>query len=308
VFDISYFRQHPEPFYLLAKELYPGRFAPTLAHCFVTLLERRGLLSMLFTQNIDCLERAAGVSAERIVEAHGSFASQRCIDCGVEYPDDLIREHVEAGRVPRCDQPRCGGLVKPDIVFFGESLPKRFNEQSTRAAMADLVLVIGTSLSVFPFGALPEMASPGVPRVLVNLERVGRFGTRADDVLALGPSDAGIRELADALGWLDELEAMWRALVGEEEAERQIARLRPDSDRMAREMDALGESLEAATLGEGAESESESESEDEGPEEGAAGDDMARGYGLNRFGSAFHEVVAETNARVRIDSFEHSVV
>lgn len=74
VFDITYFRTNPEPFYTLAQELYPGKFRPTITHSFIALLEKKGLLLKLFTQNIDCLEREAGVPDDKIIEAHGSFA------------------------------------------------------------------------------------------------------------------------------------------------------------------------------------------------------------------------------------------
>jgi NAD-dependent histone deacetylase SIR2 len=177
---------------------------------------------MLFTQNIDCLERAAGIPADRIVEAHGSFASQRCIDCKEVFEDAKMRGFVARGEVPRCVREGCGGLVKPDIVFFGEALPGRFFEMMGRTKEADLVLVMGTSLQVHPFAGLPNMADEDVPRVLFNLEQVGSFGTQADDVMVLGDCDAGVRKLADELGWRDELEKTWRELVGEEEAERQL--------------------------------------------------------------------------------------
>ncbi|KIH91601.1 sir2 family histone deacetylase [Sporothrix brasiliensis 5110] len=224
VFSIDYFRENPHPFYILAKELYPGQFHPTVAHAFLSLLAAKGLLRMLFTQNIDCLERAAGVPADLIVEAHGSFATQRCInfDCRTPFPDDEMREHVRDARVPRCKQPGCGALVKPDIVFFGESLPQRFHEFGKLPATdADLVLVLGTSLTVYPFAGLPTMVPDHVPRVLFNREVVGDLGTRADDVLELGNCTAGVLKLADALGWRAELDELWRTLVGAEEVERQ---------------------------------------------------------------------------------------
>ncbi|KAL2133870.1 hypothetical protein VTI74DRAFT_1542 [Chaetomium olivicolor] len=223
VFDLSFFRANPRPFYALAKELYPGvRYRPTISHVFIALLARKGLLHMLFTQNIDCLERAAGVPPDRIVEAHGSFASQRCIDCKQPFDAGKMREFVDRGEVPRCEREGCGGLVKPDIVFFGEQLPKAFFDRMPMTADADLMLVMGTSLQVHPFAGLPNMADEDVPRVLFNLERVGSFGTQADDVMVLGDCDEGVRKLADELGWRDELEKMWRELVGEEEAERQL--------------------------------------------------------------------------------------
>ncbi|KAI1761511.1 NAD-dependent deacetylase sirtuin-2 [Hypoxylon sp. FL1150] len=224
VFEIDFFRGNPEPFYLLAKELYPGNFSPTVSHVFIALLARKGLLRMLFTQNIDCLERAAGVPADLIVEAHGSFATQRCVDCKTPFPDDRMREHVGRGEAPRCVRgDDCGGLVKPDIVFFGEQLPEAFHRNVSVPGLADLVLVMGTSLLVHPFAGLPRRAQDGVPRVLFNLERVGDMGSRADDVLVLGDCDSGIRKLADELGWRDELEALWRGVVGDEEAERQLS-------------------------------------------------------------------------------------
>ncbi|KAH8661993.1 DHS-like NAD/FAD-binding domain-containing protein, partial [Xylariales sp. PMI_506] len=208
VFEIDYFKEHPEPFYVLAKELYPGQFHPTIAHAFIALLSKKNLLHMLFTQNIDCLERAAGVPGSLIVEAHGSFATQRCIECKTPFPDKEMREHVEKGEPPRCSA-GCGGLVKPDIVFFGEQLPEAFFLNRTAPGDADLVLILGTSLSVQPFALLPSMASEGVPRVLFNKERVGDLGTRADDVVYLGDCDSGVRQLADELGWRDELEKSW---------------------------------------------------------------------------------------------------
>ncbi|KHO01293.1 NAD-dependent deacetylase sirtuin-2 [Metarhizium album ARSEF 1941] len=224
VFDISYFRSHPEPFYVLAQELYPGKFHPTVSHSFIKLLDTKGLLHMLFTQNIDCLERRVGVPADKIVEAHGSFATQRCIECKAPFPERLMAEHVSAARVPRCRERGCTGTVKPDIVFFGEMLPPAFANNARQAAAADVLLVLGTSLTVHPFAALPELAAEGTPRVLFNMERVGRLGCRPDDVLELGPCDEGIRKLADELGWRDELEACWRDVVGHDEADRQLGR------------------------------------------------------------------------------------
>ena len=155
-------------------------------------------------------------------------------------------EHVERGSVPRCQDEACAGLVKPDIVFFGEALPSAFSEQSHLLAMADLVLVIGTSLSVYPFAGLPEMARDSKPRVLFNLERVGNMGTRADDVLALGDCDSGIRKLADELGWRDELEELWKSVVGEEEAKRQMVTLQKHEEEVEEEVNKLTEEVEAA--------------------------------------------------------------
>ncbi|KAF4628698.1 hypothetical protein G7Y89_g9448 [Cudoniella acicularis] len=245
VFDISYFRQNPEPFYVLAKELYPGQYFPTVSHSFVALLDEKFMLQMLFTQNIDCLERRAGVPSEKIVEAHGSFATQRCIECKTEFPDDEMIKAVKSATVPHCMAPKCNGLVKPDIVFFGESLPETFHQNRHVPAMADLIIVMGTSLTVHPFASLPQFAREEVPRVLINKELVGDFGSRPDDVAILGDCDEGVRKLADALGWRDELEAMWLE-VGGKVKEKEAQRLKEERQNMSKD-EALEAEIEQLT-------------------------------------------------------------
>ncbi|KAK3693680.1 DHS-like NAD/FAD-binding domain-containing protein [Podospora appendiculata] len=244
VFDLNFFKTNPKPFYVLAKDLYPGNFHPTISHVFIRMLSSKGLLHQLYTQNIDCLERAAGIPSELIVEAHGSFANQRCIECKTPFPHDLMRDHISRAEVPRCTQPNCNGLVKPDIVFFHEALPSLFYDRIHMADSADLALVMGTSLQVHPFASLPEQVPRHVPRVLFNLERVGSLGSHADDVLVLGDCDTGVRKLADALGWREELEAEWRQLVGKKEAKKQLqgvtkrdAELYDEVTRLADEVD-----------------------------------------------------------------------
>lgn len=184
--------------------------------------------------------------AEKIIEAHGSFATQRCIECKTEFPDHLMTDHVFKGQVPRCNEEGCVGTVKPDIVFFGEALPSIFRDNAHQTAMADLVLILGTSLTVHPFAGLPEMVRDGKPRVLFNMERVGQLGRRADDVLELGSCDAGIRKLADELGWRDELEEYWRKVVGHEEAERQVKSAKEEGHEVEDEVQKLTEGVESA--------------------------------------------------------------
>lgn len=244
VFDISYFRNNPLPFYTLAHELYPGKYRPTITHSFISLLNKKGRLLKLFTQNIDCLEREAGVPGDKIVEAHGSFATQRCIECKTEYPDEQMKQKVMEKEVPHCIKKTCNGLVKPDIVFFGEALPESFHRNRSLPASADLAIVMGTSLTVQPFASLPTFVSEETPRVLINLERVGGLGSRPDDVLLLGDCDEGVRKFADAMGWRDELEAMWaetdpdkgKAKENEKPKSKQ-EKLDDDIDKLTRDID-----------------------------------------------------------------------
>ncbi|KAI0041909.1 NAD-dependent deacetylase sirtuin-2 [Auriscalpium vulgare] len=207
VFEINFFKRNPQPFYALARELYPGRFRPTPTHSFLKLLADKSLLRICFTQNIDTLERRAGVPASRIVEAHGSFAAQRCVACRRPYDDAKMATAVHAGRIPRCET--CNALVKPDIVFFGEALPESFNSSVPALRNADLLLIMGTSLTVHPFASLVDFVPLRCPRVLINLDHVGDIGERPDDVVLLGKCDDVVWDLARELGWEAELESAW---------------------------------------------------------------------------------------------------
>jgi NAD-dependent histone deacetylase SIR2 len=97
--------------YTLAHELAPGRYRPTLTHSFIRLLSDKNLLHTHYTQNIDTLERRAGVPDEDIIEAHGSFATSKCIDCRVVYDSDKMMDAIDKKEIPRCTV--CNGLAKP---------------------------------------------------------------------------------------------------------------------------------------------------------------------------------------------------
>uniref|UniRef100_A0A3B3XU48 Deacetylase sirtuin-type domain-containing protein n=1 Tax=Poecilia mexicana TaxID=48701 RepID=A0A3B3XU48_9TELE len=146
IFEIGFFHRNPNPFFALAKELYPGNYQPNLTHYFVRLLHQKGQLLRMYTQNIDGLERLAGVPPEMLVEAHGTFATATCTSCLRKYDGEELRPEVMSGAVPRC--PTCKGVVKPDIVFFGEELPLSFFKYLTDFPLADLLIVMGTSLEV----------------------------------------------------------------------------------------------------------------------------------------------------------------
>jgi NAD-dependent histone deacetylase SIR2 len=120
-----------------------------------------------------------------------------------------MNEAIHNKSVPRCVDASCNGLVKPDIVFFGEQLPSAFFDNRSLPAQADVCIVMGTSLSVHPFASLPQLCKDETPRLLINSERVGDMGQRTDDVLLLEDCDSGVRKLAEACGWADELQALW---------------------------------------------------------------------------------------------------
>ncbi len=221
MFEIKYFKKRPEAFFDLAKELLPGRHVPTRTHAFLKLLSNKGLLRRTYTQNIDGLERLAGIPERKIVEAHGSFSRSYCVECHADFDNNLMRRCILDGTIPHCKS--CGGLTKPGIVFFGEDLSRRFYELHRSDLKAcDLLIVAGTSLRVQPFCDLPRLVKHA-PRVLINRERVGvgghngfEFSTKKQkslgrDVDALGNCDDVVSELADLLGWREELESMYES-------------------------------------------------------------------------------------------------
>uniref|UniRef100_A0A7N5KED9 Sirtuin 3 n=1 Tax=Ailuropoda melanoleuca TaxID=9646 RepID=A0A7N5KED9_AILME len=206
IFELAFFSHNPKPFFALAKELYLRSCRPNVIHYFLRLLHDKGLLLRLYTQNIDGLERVSGIPASKLVEAHGSFASATCTVCQRPSPGKDIWADVTEDRIPRC--PVCTGIVKPDVVFFGEALPQRFLLHVLDFPMADLLLILGTSLEVEPFASLSEAVQRSVPRLLINRDLVGPFAwrPRSRDVVQLGDVVHGVERLAELLGWTQELQ------------------------------------------------------------------------------------------------------
>ncbi|ODV58365.1 histone deacetylase HST2, partial [Ascoidea rubescens DSM 1968] len=215
VFDIEFFRENPMPFFTLCKALHPSlvNFIPTRFHFFLKLLNDKTNLIRIFTQNIDCLERIAGIPEEKIVEAHGSFASNHCIKCNKKYDDsNIIIDAVNKKQPPLCTQTGCDGYIKPSIVFYGESLPERFHTcaDSDFDQDIDLAIVAGTSLAVYPFANLASEVSKSCQRVLINNEKVGAFKShpRKKDILSIGDCDKIADSLAALCGWKNELDEL----------------------------------------------------------------------------------------------------
>ncbi|XP_072322209.1 NAD-dependent protein deacetylase sirtuin-3, mitochondrial isoform X2 [Scyliorhinus torazame] len=144
IFEINYFFHNPKPFFALAKQLYPGNCKPNFTHYFVRLLHQKELLLRMYTQNIDGLERIAGIPPEKLVEAHGTFATATCTVCRENFSWEQLRGDVLERKVPHC--PCCSGVIKPDIVFFGEQLPANFHQYIFDLPSADLLIILGTSL------------------------------------------------------------------------------------------------------------------------------------------------------------------
>jgi len=141
---------------------------PNAVHHAIVALERAGRVGMVVTQNIDGLHRAAGSSVDRLVEVHGTTAEVACLDCDARSdPEPHFAAFASSGRAPVC---RCGGLLKPATISFGQNLRSDDIERAfAAAAECDLVVALGSSLSVTPAANIPLAAARrGAPYVIVN--------------------------------------------------------------------------------------------------------------------------------------------
>lgn len=152
---IGAFRRDPVKvweFYALRFEVLT-RAEPNAGHVALAELERRGLVEAIVTQNIDGLHARAG--SQDVLEVHGSIRTAVCLDCGERVSLDEVVSALRDHPAPPC--PRCGAILKPDVVMFGELLPAAAMERAIELAQhAGLLLVVGSSLEVYPVASLPE--------------------------------------------------------------------------------------------------------------------------------------------------------
>jgi NAD-dependent deacetylase len=199
--SIEAFRADPERVW----RFYAPRFSmltsaePNAAHRALAQLEDMGLLRAVVTQNIDLLHERAG--SREVVEVHGSIRTSTCPACREEYGLGAVLELLEQGDgAPRC--PACGAVLKPDVVFFGELLPEEAIDRAfDLARSASLLLVVGSSLEVYPVAGLPmETLESGGRLAIVNrdatpLDRRAqlKIDGNAGDVLTGALAELGVR-------------------------------------------------------------------------------------------------------------------
>jgi len=142
---------------------------PNQAHHAVAELEKLGRLTCVITQNIDNLHQKAGSSPDKVFELHGNMKFVRCMSCDRRFPVDDILVRLDREEIPDCQF--CRGILKPDAVFFGESLPQQvLNDAIQHARHCDLFIVIGSTLVVYPAAYMPMYAvESGAKLVIINL-------------------------------------------------------------------------------------------------------------------------------------------
>lgn len=168
--DYDYFLQDPSYYWRFFKEQrYPmlRDAKPNAAHFALVELEKQGILIQVITQNIDGLHQLAGQS--NVCELHGNTRQIVCLGCRKKLPMDEIYSRLETELPPMC---QCGGVLKPDVVLFGEALPQEAINKAWQAAQAcDTFLVVGSSLVVYPAAQIPVIAKDnGAALVIINID------------------------------------------------------------------------------------------------------------------------------------------
>jgi len=160
---------------------------PNRAHLAIAELEKMNKLSAVITQNIDNLHQKAGNDPNKVHELHGNMQWLVCLDCKERYDLELMRrKHASPKHFPLCE--KCGGILKPDVVFFGEMLPQRaLMAAQKESEMCDLFMVIGSSLVVYPAACMPLYAKQsGAKIVIINMGETGH--DEIADVLINAPA------------------------------------------------------------------------------------------------------------------------
>lgn len=196
ILELGYFHRNPEKSWPVIKEIFYNYFPkarPNPGHELLADMEEKGILKAVITQNIDDLHYRAG--SRNVIEFHGNSRHLVCTSCGKKVD---VSEEIIADVPPRCE---CGGIYKPDFIFFGESIPGDALRESEEAAdKSDCMILIGTTGEVYPAAMIPQIASRKGARIIeINPEPSNYTGDITDIYIPAKAGEAGER-LGKALG------------------------------------------------------------------------------------------------------------
>jgi NAD-dependent deacetylase len=193
-------REGRQRYWEVGRQVYPviRDAKPGAAHHALATLWTLGRLECCITQNVDNLHQRGGLPEDAVIEVHGNATRARCLVCGAAFSRDEVHAWLDDGvDVPQC--PACGGDIKPCTVLFGEAMPRAaWDEAQRRARAADLFVVVGSSLTVYPAAYLPAQArEAGARLAIVNLTPTPCDGTAA--VVVRGHAGDVLRALVERL-------------------------------------------------------------------------------------------------------------
>jgi len=199
--EIGYFLNNPESSWRLIKEIFYdffGKARPNAGHYALARMEEKGFIQALITQNIDYLHQQAGSRA--VYEFHGASRTLICLTC---------KRHFNSGQTdlsrlpPHC--PHCGGLLKPDFIFFGEAIPEPASTLSYgEAEQADIFLVIGTTGEIMPAAMIPPLAKRHGARIIEINTQPSKFTRSITDIFIRAKAGEALSALAEELGVNDQ--------------------------------------------------------------------------------------------------------
>jgi len=196
VLDLDYFHAHPLAAWQVIKEIfydYFGQAQPNAAHIALANLEQAGRLQGIITQNIDNLHQEAG--SQDVVEYHGTSRFLTCTSCGQKL---AASPQIFEQMPPAC--PHCGGLLKPDFIFFGEGIPPEAHRRSlAETQLSDVWLVIGTTGEIMPAALLPREAQHRGARIIEVNVQPSRYTFDITEIFLPGRATLTLSALADAL-------------------------------------------------------------------------------------------------------------
>ena len=195
--EIQFFIENPAESWRLIREVFydfMGNAKPNLAHKGLAILEKEGMLNTIITQNIDNLHQEAG--SQEVYEFHGNTKYLVCLECGASYPVSSIDMN---SLPPLCKI--CGGLLKPDFIFFGEGIPEKpYTKALFEAEHSDVFIVIGTTGEIMPAAMIPGLAKRNGAKIIEINPRPSNYTHQITDVFLKADGTEAMQKLLEALG------------------------------------------------------------------------------------------------------------
>ena len=218
-FNIKTFFKKPEYYYEFWKLFDLSNIKPTITHKFLNYFIQKNNVKYLFTQNTDGLEIKAKIPQDKIIFAHGSDLTAHCPKCHKSADIEKVKKGIEKQEIVYCDT--CKNVAcKPQFVFYGESLPERFFEKMNDVKDCDLVIIMGTSLKVYPFRLIPDNMNFKAWKVVMNYDEVGEYDYNllsSNSIFIQGKTDDVVLKFLKDIGLEDDFKQFIKETYGDEE-------------------------------------------------------------------------------------------